>query len=285
MVTGRNMSKNDFYKLEVLAAKARKLIIESILCAGCGHPGGALSSVEILVSLFFKVLKINPEIPLWNKRDHFILSKGHSSVGLYSVMALRGFFNIDTMKTFRQDESFLGGHPDMKKVPGVEISTGSLGHGLSVGVGMAIGTKLDFQENRIFVLLGDGETQEGSIWEAAMSAAHFRLDNLIAIVDRNRIQIDGTTEEVMGLEPYRDKWEAFGWAVREIDGHDINEIIDALSNVPFAAETPSMVIANTVKGKGVSFMENSCAWHGGAPSGELSNVAVKEVSRTLEMIE
>jgi transketolase len=278
------MNENEIHELEVLAAKARKLIIESLVSAGCGHPGGALSSVELLVSLFFKILKINPDIPMWDKRDHFILSKGHSSIGLYSVMALRGYFDIDTMKTFRQNESILGGHPDMQKVPGIEISTGSLGHGLSVGVGMALGTRLNHQENKIFVLLGDGETQEGSIWEAAMSAAHFKLDNLIAIVDRNQIQIDGNTEEVMGLEPYRKKWEAFGWTVREIDGHDMNGIIHFLSEVPFAPGTPSMVISNTVKGKGVSFMENTCTWHGGAPSGELSDVAVKEVCCALEII-
>jgi transketolase len=271
-------------ELELLATKARKLIVDSLICAGCGHPGGALSSVDIMTTLFFDILNIDPERPNWEERDHFILSKGHSSVGLYAVMCLRGFFEKEVMTTFRQDDSILGGHPDMRKVPGIEISTGSLGHGLSVGVGMALAGKIDGTPNRVFVLMGDGETQEGSIWEAAMSAHHFKLDNLIGIVDRNRLQIDGTTEEIMALEPYREKWEAFGWNVEEIDGHDYQQILKAFTNNSDVKNKPRLIIANTVKGKGVSFMENQCQWHGGAPSGELAEIAQNVINDNLEQL-
>jgi transketolase len=267
------------------AALARKLIIETLINANCGHPGGALSSVELLVTLFFQTLKIRPHDPAWEERDKFILSKGHSSIGLYAVMHLRGFFDKETLLTFRQDGSALGGHPDMNKLPGIEMSTGALGHGLSVGVGMSIAAKMDNKKCRIYVLLGDGETQEGSVWEAAMSAGHYKLDNFIGIVDRNRFQIDGNTEDIMSLEPYRKKWEAFGWEVREINGHNFEEILSAFQEVPFKKDKPSMIIANTVKGKGVSFMENTHAWHGGAPKGELAEQALKEVALHLEQIE
>jgi transketolase len=270
---------------EIYAARARKLIIETLIHAMCGHPGGALSSVEILIALFFQVLKINPDSPNWPERDRFILSKGHSSIGLYSVMHLRGFFDKETLMTFRQDDSLLSGHPDMHKLPGVEMSTGSLGHGLSVGVGMALAAKKDKKEYKTYVLLGDGESQEGSVWEAAMSAGHFKLDNLIGIVDRNRFQIDGNTENTMKLEPFREKWEAFGWAVNEVNGHDLDELVECLKKIPFKRNRPSLIIANTIKGKGVSFMENTHAWHGGAPTGQLAVKALEEVTDNLERIE
>lgn len=278
------MDKKRERELETLAAKARQGIVNSLVCAGCGHPGGAFSSVDVMTVLFFEILNIDPSNPKWEKRDRFILSKGHSSVALYSVMALRGFFSRDLLSTFRQDESILGGHPDMHKVPGIEMSTGSLGHGLSVGVGMALAGKIDNKKHRVFVLMGDGETQEGSVWEAAMAAGHHKLDNLIGIVDRNRLQIDGLTENVISLEPYKDKWEAFGWEVREIDGHNMDNIVSTLKSVPFKAGKPSLVISNTTKGKGISFMENNPAWHGGAPAGELAKKAKLEVDSKLEQI-
>jgi transketolase len=278
------MDKKREKELKILAARARQGIVESLVCAGCGHPGGAFSSVDVMIALFFDVLNIDPSKPKWEKRDRFILSKGHSSIALYSVMALRGFFPQDELSTFRQDESILGGHPDMHKVPGVEMSTGSLGHGLSVGVGMALAGKIDKKKHRVFVLMGDGETQEGSVWEAAMAAGHHRLDNLIGIVDRNRLQIDGLTEDVISLEPYKDKWEAFKWEVREIDGHNFAKTINTLRSVPFKSGKPSLIISNTTKGKGISYMENNPDWHGGAPSGELAKKTKQEVNSRLEQL-
>src|SRR3990167_308614 len=205
------MNKDRAKELKRLANRGRQLMVEALIHAGCGHPGGAFSSIDIMTALYFEIMKVNPEDPLAKERDRFILSKGHSSVGLYAVLHLRGFFDQETLLSFRQDNSSLAGHPDMHRVPGIEMSTGSLGHGLSVGVGLALAAKMDKNKHKVYVLLGDGETQEGSIWEAAMSAAHYKLDNLVAIVDRNMIQIDGRTEEIMALEPYQDKWEAFGW--------------------------------------------------------------------------
>lgn len=278
------MDKKREKELKILAAKARQGIVESLVCAGCGHPGGAFSSVDVMIALFFDVLNIDPSKPKWEKRDRFILSKGHSSIALYSVMALRGFFPQEELSTFRQDMSILGGHPDMHKVPGVEMSTGSLGHGLSVGVGMALAGKIDNKKHRVFVLMGDGETQEGSVWEAAMAAGHHKLDNLIGIVDRNQLQIDGLTEDIISLEPYKDKWEAFRWEVKEIDGHNFVEIVSTLRTVPFKKEKPSLIIANTTKGKGISYMENNPDWHGGAPSDELAKKTKQEVDSTLEQL-
>lgn len=271
-------------KLIYYSALTRRLIIETLIEANCGHPGGALSSVELMVALFFQILNIKPQNPNWDGRDRFVLSKGHSSIGLYSVMHLRGFFDKDILFTFRQDNSCLGGHPDMRKLPGIEISTGALGHGLSVGVGISIAGKLDKRKYKVYVLMGDGETQEGSIWEAAMSASHYKLDNLVGIVDRNRFQIDGNTEDIISLEPYRKKWESFGWKVQEINGHDFPEIIGCLEKIPFKKGHPSLIIANTIKGKGVSFMENTHEWHGGAPTGVLAQKALQEVTESLEQI-
>lgn len=270
------MKEHTIEDLQRLSSEAREAIVNALVCAGCGHPGGAFSCVDVLIALFFNVLKIDPSNPKWDERDRFILSKGHSSVALYSVMHLRGFFGREVLLTFRQDESSLGGHPDMHKVPGIEMSTGSLGHGLSVGIGLALAAKIDKKKYRTFVLLGDGETQEGSVWEAAMSASHYELDNLIAIVDRNMLQIDGSTEDVMSLEPYKKKWEAFGWKVKEIDGHDMAEILNTLEKVPFKKNKPSLIIANTVKGKGISFMENNPEWHGKALKGEHAEIAKRE---------
>jgi len=276
------MNKDKISELKAVARHARKLIVEMLICAGCGHPGGALSSVDIMTALYFGVMKIDPHNPQWDERDRFILSKGHSSIGLYAILHLRGFMSYETLMTFRQDNSLLCGHPDMHKVKGVEMSTGSLGHGLSVGAGMAMAAKYDGKAHRVFVLMGDGETQEGSIWEAAMFASHHQLDNLVGIVDRNMIQIDGCTEEILALEPYKAKWEAFGWHVVEIDGHSFNEIEASFAVVPHQKGRPTLILANTVKGKGISFMEHNPAWHGGGLKGEHAEIAMNEVMAAME---
>lgn len=275
------MKLNKISELKSVARHARKLIVEVLICAGCGHPGGALSSLDIMTALYFDTMKIDPKNPQWDERDRFILSKGHSSIGLYSILHLRGFMDKETLLTFRQDNSLLCGHPDMHKVAGVEMSTGSLGHGLSVGAGMALGAKYDEKRHRIFVLMGDGETQEGSIWEAAMFASHHKLDNMIGIVDRNMLQIDGNTEDILALEPYKAKWEAFGWHVVEIDGHDFNQITESLDLTPHSEGKPTLILANTIKGKGISFMEHNAAWHGGGLKGEYAEIALNEVNSPL----
>lgn len=274
----KKITKERLKKLERYSAKARHAMVESLICAGCGHPGGAFSCIDMLIALYFEVLNINPKRPRWQDRDRFILSKGHSSVALYSVLYLKGFLSWDKLLTFRQNNSSLSGHPDMHKVPGVEMSTGSLGHGLSVGIGLALATRMNNKKYKTYVLMGDGETQEGSIWEAAMAASHYKLDNLVGIIDRNRMQIDGLTEDVMALEPYRDKWESFGWVVKEIDGHDMKEIVSIFKKLPFKKGRPSLVISNTVKGKGISFMENNYEWHGKALKGEFAEVARREAT-------
>jgi len=274
------ITKNEEIKeLNRISSKARGLIAEALICAGCGHPGGAFSCIDLMTALYFAILKVNPENPAWEGRDRFILSKGHSSVALYTILHLKGFIDEKTLMGFRKNSSMLCGHPDMYKVPGVEISTGSLGHGLSVGVGLATAFKMDRSKQRVFVLMGDGETQEGSVWEAAMSAAHYRLDNLVGIIDRNKIQIDGFTEEIMALEPYKDKWMAFGWFVLEINGHSMSQIVSALKKLPFKKGKPSMIIAETIKGKGISFMENNPDWHGRALKDEYADIARLELRK------
>lgn len=275
------METMDTKELERISREARRLMVEMLICAGCGHPGGAFSSIDFMTALYFNVMKIDPKNPKWSDRDRFILSKGHSSIGLYTILHLKGFIDRDTLLTFRQDNSSLCGHPDMHKVPGVEMSTGSLGHGLSIGIGIAKAGIMDKKGYKVFVLMGDGETQEGSVWEAAMFASHHKLSNLIGIVDRNMIQIDGFTEEILALEPYRAKWEAFGWHVVEIDGHDFEQIITAMNEGP-VPNKPTLILANTVKGKGISFMENNPAWHGGGLKGDLAEIATREVVEALK---
>jgi len=269
-------------ELEHTARRARRLIVETVIAAGVGHAGGSLSSADVMTALYFDIMKMDPGNPRWEDRDRFVLSKGHSSVGLYSQLHLKGLMSREQLFTFRQNGSALSGHPDMRKVPFVEMSTGSLGHGLAVGIGMALAGRLDKKDYRVFVMIGDGESQEGSIWEGALCAPHYGLDNLTVILDRNRIQIDGFTEDIMSLEPVADKWRAFGWEVREIDGHSMADVVSTLRSVPFAAGKPSFVVAHTVKGKGVSFMENNYVWHGGAPKGDLAEQALREVTAALE---
>lgn len=266
-----------FRELEKISQKSRRLIVEMTCAAKSGHPGGSLSAVEILASLYFRIMRVDPENPGWPDRDRFVLSKGHASPVLYSVLALRGYFPEEELMGFRKIDSMLQGHPDMKGTPGVDMSTGSLGQGLAVANGMAMAGKLDGKDYRVYVLLGDGEVQEGMVWEAAMAAAHYKLDNLTAFLDHNGLQIDGANSQVMGVEPLRDKWTAFGWNVIEIDGHSYGEIIDAADEARRVKGKPTIVIAKTIKGKGISYMENAVDWHGKAPSREQADAAIKEL--------
>jgi len=271
------ISKKKIENLYEISRQARKLMVHALVQAGCGHPGGAFSSVDIMIGLYFAVMKLDCNNPHWEERDRFILSKGHSSVAFYSVLSLAGFLCHESLMTFRQDGSLLSGHPDMHKVPGVEASTGSLGHGLSIGAGLALSGKMDRKKYRVFVLMGDGETQEGSVWEAAMFSRHYKLDNLVGIIDRNKLQIDGSTEKIMALEPYRAKWKSFGWEVKVIDGHNMRQIVNVFKNIPFRKGAPSLVIANTVKGKGISFMEDKPEWHGRPLKGRYADIARQEI--------
>ena len=263
-------------KLEAIAKKVRIWVLKSINAAGSGHPGGSLSSTDILVALYFNRLKHDPKDLSWAGRDRFVLSKGHAAPALYACLALNGYFSEDDLPTLRKMDSHLQGHPCMRKTPGVEMSTGSLGQGLSVAVGMALASKLDKRDIRIFTLLGDGECQEGQIWEAAMSAAHYSLDNLTAFLDRNGLQIDGPTKEIMNLEPLEEKFRAFGWHVITIDGHDFRNIIEAIGEGDRTRDRPTMIIADTIKGKGISFMEHSLHFHGNPPNSEELDRGMKE---------
>lgn len=266
--------------LSELAAKAcviRQDIIRMLAEAKSGHPGGSLSAADIVTVLYFHEMKIDPENPKWPDRDRFVLSKGHAAPVLYAALAEKGYFAVDELMTLRKTGSRLQGHPSMKHLPGVEMSTGSLGQGLSAANGMALAGKLDGRDYRVYVVLGDGEIQEGQVWEAAMAAAHYKLDNVVAFLDHNGLQIDGPVREIMSPEPVADKWRAFGWHVIEINGHNITEIINALNKAREVKGKPTMIVANTVKGKGVSFMENQVGWHGNAPSSEQTIQALCEL--------
>ena len=256
----------DHKGLNEIASIIRKDIVTMIHGAKSGHPGGSLSAVEILTALYFDEMNIDPTNPKMEDRDRFVLSKGHAAPVLYATLAERGFFNRKELDGFRKLGSMLQGHPDMNKIPGVEMSTGSLGQGFSVACGMAMASKLDSAPWNVYVLLGDGEIQEGIIWEAAMSASHSKLDNLIAFLDYNGLQIDGNIEQVMNVNPIEGKFKAFGWNVITIDGHDYDQIFAALDIAKATVGKPTMIIAKTIKGKGISFMENEAKWHGSAPS-------------------
>jgi len=266
-------SRKDFPELENKAKRIRRHIIKMIAEAGSGHPGGSLSATEIITVLFFNKMRYKADDPKWGDRDRFVLSKGHAAPALYAALAEAGFFSVDELKNLRKINSILQGHPSII-TPGVEICSGSLGQGLSVANGMALAGKIDKKNYYVYVLLGDGEVQEGQIWEAAMTAAHYKLDNLTAVLDRNGLQIDGKTEDVMGLEPLADKWRAFGWDVVEVNGHSFEELINAMNK---KSEKPKMIIARTIKGKGVSFMENNVDFHGKAPTKEEAEIALKEL--------
>ncbi|HZK02205.1 MAG TPA: transketolase [Anaerovoracaceae bacterium] len=265
---------------EALRKKAEDVrigIIKAVYSAGSGHPGGSLSAADILTVLYFNKMNIDTSNLKMSERDKFVLSKGHATPGLYSVLAERGFFPVDDLLNFRKFGSKLQGHPDMIKVPGVEMSTGSLGQGISAAVGMALSNKLDNNPGRIFALLGDGELQEGLVWEAFMAAAHFKLDNLTAIIDWNGLQIDGKNDDVMRVSPIEDKLKGFGWETIDIDGHDMDEISNALDKAGKYKNKPLAIIAKTIKGKGVSYMENEYGWHGKAPNEEQAKQAVSEL--------
>jgi len=265
--------------LKLMAATIRCDIIEMICTAKAGHPGGSLSATDLVTALYFRLMRIDPANPRWPERDRFILSKGHACPVWYSALAERGFFDKSHLGTLRRLGSILQGHPDMNKVPGIDMTAGSLGHGLSVGIGMALAGRLQKQDYHVWVVIGDGESQEGSIWEAAMSGSKWKLDNLTAIMDRNNLQNDSYVDKLMPIEPAADKWRAFGWNTVEIDGHSMEEIVTALEGAKSFKGAPTMIIANTVKGKGVSYMENVCEWHGKAPCREEADRALEEIRR------
>ena len=259
----------------------RKDIVSMIYRAKSGHPGGSLSAVEILTALYFDEMNIDPTNPKMEDRDRFVLSKGHAAPALYATLSERGYFSREELNNLRKTGSMLQGHPDMKKIPGVEMSTGSLGQGFSVACGMAMAAKLDNAPWNVYALLGDGEVQEGIIWEAAMSAAHYKLDNMIAFLDYNGLQIDGDVESVMNINPIEDKFKTFGWNVITIDGHDFDQIFAALDMAKDTVGKPTMIIAKTIKGKGVSFMENEASWHGSAPNESQLEQALSELGGTI----
>jgi transketolase len=264
--------------LKEVAKRLRRDIVTMIGKAGSGHPGGSLSAVEILTTLFWRILRHKPSDPQWQDRDRFILSKGHAAPVLYSVLAECGYFPRSELATLRQLDSHLQGHADRTATPGVEMSSGSLGQGLSFAIGVALAGRLNSQSFRVYALLSDGECDEGQTWEAAMSAAHFKLDNLTAIVDNNGIQLSGFNRDIMNLDPLNKKWESFGWHVTDIDGHDLTQLLDALKKAQKVRGQPAVIIAHTVKGKGVSFMENNVDFHGKAPNAEQLEKALKELA-------
>jgi transketolase len=273
-----NLKRLDTKSLEERAKVIRRHIIRMLTKAGSGHPGSSLSTVDLLVALFYNKLRHNPQLPKWPDRDRFIMSKGHACPALYAILAEMGYFDIAKLDTLRQFGSILQGHPCMKTTPGIEISGGSLGQGLSVGLGIALAARLDKKSYRTYVMLGDGEIEEGQVWEAAMAASHYKVDNLCAILDQNGLQIDGFIHEIMSPYPIPDKWRGFGWHVIEIDGHNYESILAAYDEAEKIKGRPTIIVAKTVKGKGVSFMENQVDWHGKAPSKEESERALAELT-------
>lgn len=272
-------------QLEIFAVKERLLLMEGIFNAKAGHPGGSLSIAELLAYLYNVEMKVDPKNPNDPNRDRFVLSKGHGAPALYAALSLKGFFPTEDMKTLRKSDSYLQGHPNMNKIPGVDMSTGSLGQGISAAAGMALAAKLDGKDYRVYTILGDGEIEEGEVWEAAMFASAKGLDNLLVIVDNNNLQIDGTIEEVNSPYPIFEKFEAFGFNTIAIDGNDFDEIEMAAKKAKEFKGKPTAIIAKCVKGKGVSYMENAVNWHGAAPNEELYNVAVRELTAALEELE
>ena len=279
------MTLSEKKQLQITACKIRMGIIESTYGAKAGHPGGSLSATEMFTYLYFKEMNIDPKNPKWEDRDRFVLSKGHTTPGLYSTLAHRGFFPVEDLPTFRHIDSYLQGHPNMNMVPGVDMSTGSLGQGVSVAVGMAKGAKHTGKQNRVYTLLGDGEIQEGQVWEACMAAAHYNLDNLCVIVDNNGLQIDGNIADVMSPYPIVGKLEAFGFHVIAIDGHDFDAIEAALNEAKTVKGQPSAIVMKTVKGKDVSYMENNAGWHGKAPNDAEYAQAMTELKALLAELE
>jgi transketolase len=275
--TGTENHQRSIAELQALAKELRRDIVQTIYTAGSGHPGGSLSELEILISLYFRAMRHDPQNPQWPDRDRFILSKGHASPGLYAVLARAGYFPKEELSTFRKLNSRLQGHAH-PMTPGVEMNSGSLGMGLSFSLGCALAARLDQKDYLVYALLGDGECDEGEVWEAAMAAAHHQATNLIAIIDRNRIQNDRPTDEVMGLEPLGQKWRSFGWRVLETDGHNFDSLLSTIEKAKQRRTRPTVIIAHTVKGKGVSFMENTATFHGRAPTPEEFEKAMQELA-------
>lgn len=273
--------QEEIVRLQKKAAEIRMELLTMIYEAKTGHTGGSLSIADILTVLYYKTMKVDPQRPQWAERDRYVQSKGHAVEAYWAVLADKGFFPKEELKTFSKYNSRLIGHPN-NKVPGVEVNTGALGHGLAVSVGMALSAKKEGGSYRVFTLMGDGEQAEGSVWEAAMAAAHYRLDNLVGIIDRNKLQISGSTEDVMGLEPLAGKWRSFGWEVVEVDGNDIEQLVKVFESLPAVPDKPTMIMANTVKGKGVSFAENVAGWHHHVPSKEEYELAMAELSKRME---
>lgn len=272
-------------QLQITACKVRMGIIESTHAAKCGHPGGSMSAADMFTYLYFKELRVDPANPKWEDRDRFVLSKGHCAPGLYAALAHRGFFPVEDLLTLRKVGSYLQGHPNMNTVPGVDMSTGSLGQGISTACGMALAAKLKKQDYRVYTLLGDGEIQEGQVWEACMLASHYHLDNLCVIVDNNGLQIDGDVAKVMSPYPIDEKLEAFGFDVVNIDAHDFDAIEQAMNHAKTVTGKPCAIVMHSVKGKGVSFMENQAGWHGVAPNDEQYAQAMAELDRQLGELE
>jgi transketolase len=281
MVPGRQPLHMTDYTVENLRDIARKLrrhVISMISTAGSGHPGGSLSAADIVTALYFRVMRHDPANPHWPDRDRFILSKGHAAPVLYAALAECGYFPVEWLPTLRKTGTCLQGHTDSRLTPGVDMSAGSLGQGLSVGIGMALAARLDKKDYRTYVLMGDGECQEGQVWEAAMFAPNYKLDNLTAIVDYNGLQLDGFTRQIMDLEPFVDKWRSFKWEVLQVDGNDMNQLVEALHKAAQVKGKPVVIVARTVKGKGVSFMENNVDWHGKAPDKAQTEIALRELA-------
>ena len=278
------MEQSKKLTLSRIANNIRIGIIEEVYNAKCGHPGGSLSIADIMTYLYFEEMNINPSEPRFEGRDRFVLSKGHTAPALYATLAERGFFPKEDLKTLRKTTSYLQGHPDMKGVPGVDMSTGSLGQGISAACGMALSSKLDGKPFRVYTVLGDGESEEGQVWEAAMFAAHYKLDNLVAVLDLNGLQIDGPITEVMNPTPHDEKFRAFGWHVITIDAHNFDEIESAFAEARRTEGKPTVIIARSIKGKGVSYMENACEWHGQAPKEDLYKVAVSDLEKIAETL-
>ncbi len=279
------MEKTELLELQKTACKVRLWTIEGVFNAKSGHPGGSLSAADIMTYLYFREMKIDPKDPKDPDRDRFVLSKGHCAPALYAALALRGYFSTEEIKVLRHIGAMLQGHPDMKGTPGVDMSSGSLGQGISAACGMALAGKLDGKDYRVYSMLGDGECEEGQVWEAAMFASHYKLDNLCAVVDYNGLQIDGTVKDVAGLENLKGKFEAFGFEVTEIDGNDFEQIEAAFEKAKTVKGKPFAIIAKTVKGKGVSYMENAVGWHGKAPNADEYKIAMDELNAQLNAME
>jgi transketolase len=280
----QKLNKDEITTLEKMAIQNRKNVLRLMRAGRMGHIGGALSAIDIMTALYFKIMRVDPKNPDWPQRDRFVLSAGHKCLALYATLAEKGFFSHTILDTYGALGSKLGGHPDMHKIPGVETNTGALGHGLSIAGGMAMGLKMDGLDARVYVIMGDGELAEGSNWEAAAAASHHKLDNLLVFVDRNHLQISGPTVDVMNYEPLDKRWGAFGWSVREIDGHDMEKIVANATDIPFEKGKPSVIIADTVKSKGVSFAENKADFHYWKATDEDLEIAERELDEIEERI-